>query len=61
MYVGRVCTCPCFFFGNALLRRTEGEAHTDTGWRTMSLVDSKHWGFKIISEKWSAHHRDSQK
>ena len=28
---------------------------TDTGWKTMTLVDGKDRGLKIISEEWSAH------
>ena len=70
MDMGRVITCPCSFFGKALpqraerqrfLQRFQGDAHKDTGWKTMTLVGGKDQGFKIISEEWSAHHRDSQK
>jgi hypothetical protein len=62
--VGRVITCPCSFFGNALpqraekqrfIRRFQRDAHKDTGRKTMTLVGGKDQRFKIVSEEWSAH------
>lgn len=35
--------------------RFQGDAHKDTGCKTMTLVGAKGQGPKIISEEWSAH------
>jgi hypothetical protein len=61
---------PLFFFGSTFPQRAErqrflqrfrGDAHKDTGWNSVTFSGGKYQGFKIISEEWLAHHRDSQK
>ena len=46
MDMGREITCPCSFFGKALLQRAErqrflqrfqGDARKDTGWKTVTF------------------------